>query len=351
MDEAARQMAAALRAMEPWRSQLAGASHQLVIAQQFIESVYFQSEGYFFATGRGRSASGLDGTSTDAFVLEGSRRLALQQSPPAPSEFLACGDKPVARAASTKKCRGPGGERCDRRTDPSVGGAGRESRRAHDQTVNKVTSPRVRQVRAAQLLASMASALGAIGGTLQSEEPRTGDRHFSSENSLRPVRSWDPLRADVGGCAGRPKERALSFSLLAWVPSDCLRGLSMRTTRLVVLTSVAAFLFAACSGQVGSSANLSLAPSPVSLEPGEALAFAATGEASTVHPSGDLTWSVEESGGGTVDASGNYTAPLAPKERSMSWPRARPTLGRRPPSPSGSGGEASASGSLLRPRR
>ena len=85
----------------------------------------------------------------------------------------------------------------------------------------------------------------------------------------------------------------------------------MRTTRFVVLTSVAAFLFAACSGQVGQSPNLSLAPSPVSLEPGEALAFAATGQASTVRPSGDLTWSVEESGGGTVDASGNYTAPLA----------------------------------------
>ena len=82
----------------------------------------------------------------------------------------------------------------------------------------------------------------------------------------------------------------------------------MRTTRLVVLPSIAVFLLVACSGQVGSSPGLSVAPSPVDLEPGEALAFATTGKAAT-GASEAFTWSVEESGGGTVDAAGNYTAP------------------------------------------
>ena len=50
------------------------------------------------------TVSGLDGTSTDAFVLESSRRLALQQSPPAIERVRARGVKPSTRAASTKKC-------------------------------------------------------------------------------------------------------------------------------------------------------------------------------------------------------------------------------------------------------
>ena len=60
---------------------------------------------------------------------------------------------------------------------------------------------------------------------------------------------------------------------------------------------------------MGSSADLVVSPSPVSLEPGEALAFDATGNGTAGNPSGSLTWSVEESDGGTVDAAGNYTAP------------------------------------------
>jgi acyl-coenzyme A thioesterase PaaI-like protein len=53
-----------------------------------------------------------------------------------------------------------------------------------------------------------------------------------------------------------------------------------------------------------------VAPSPVSLEPGEALGFAASGSAASSQP-GDLRWTVEESGGGTVDAVGNYMTPDA----------------------------------------
>lgn len=80
-------------------------------------------------------------------------------------------------------------------------------------------------------------------------------------------------------------------------------------TPLFVVFPVAALLLVACSGQVGSSPNLSVAPSPVSLEPGEALAFAATGKPDTPNPTAALRWSVAESGGGTVDASGDYTTP------------------------------------------
>ena len=62
---------------------------------------------------------------------------------------------------------------------------------------------------------------------------------------------------------------------------------------------------------MGDPANLSVDPSPVSLEPGEALAFSAKGpEASTASPE-RLGWSVQESGGGTVDAAGNYMTPDA----------------------------------------
>ena len=56
-------------------------------------------------------------------------------------------------------------------------------------------------------------------------------------------------------------------------------------------------------------------PSPVSLEPGESLAFTATGQeafsgeqARSGQPEA-FAWSVQESGGGTVDAAGNYMTP------------------------------------------
>jgi len=54
---------------------------------------------------------------------------------------------------------------------------------------------------------------------------------------------------------------------------------------------------------------LTVDPSPVSLEPGEALAFAATGHEALAGRPETLAWSVQESGGGTVDATGNYMTP------------------------------------------
>ena len=57
-------------------------------------------------------------------------------------------------------------------------------------------------------------------------------------------------------------------------------------------------------------------PSPVSLEPGEALAFAAAGQDALSAQTGsgrpeNFAWSVRESSGGTVDAAGNYMTPEA----------------------------------------
>ena len=62
---------------------------------------------------------------------------------------------------------------------------------------------------------------------------------------------------------------------------------------------------------MGDPASLTVDPSPVSLEPGEALAFAARGQQALGGRPETLAWSVRESGGGTVDAAGNYMTPEA----------------------------------------
>src|SRR5678816_1530813 len=85
----------------------------------------------------------------------------------------------------------------------------------------------------------------------------------------------------------------------------------MRTARTVAFTLLSVFIFAACGGQVGNPASGGIAPTPVSLEPGESLAFAATGLGGLAATPEALTWAVQESAGGTVDAAGNYTTPDA----------------------------------------
>ncbi len=62
---------------------------------------------------------------------------------------------------------------------------------------------------------------------------------------------------------------------------------------------------------MGDPASLTVEPSPVTLEPGEALAFAARGQPALGGRLEPLAWSVQESGGGTVDAAGNYMTPEA----------------------------------------
>ena len=62
---------------------------------------------------------------------------------------------------------------------------------------------------------------------------------------------------------------------------------------------------------MGDPAYLTVDPSPVSLEPGEALAFAARGQQAISGRPETIAWSVQESGGGTVDAAGNYMTPEA----------------------------------------
>src|SRR5262245_35637681 len=83
----------------------------------------------------------------------------------------------------------------------------------------------------------------------------------------------------------------------------------MRTGRTVAFILLSVFLFVACGGKVGDSANGGIDPTPVSLEPGESLAFAATGLADVASSPDALAWAVQESGGGTVDGAGNYTTP------------------------------------------
>ena len=85
----------------------------------------------------------------------------------------------------------------------------------------------------------------------------------------------------------------------------------MRTERTVSLALFAVFLFGACGGRVGDPAAVTVDPSPVSLEPGEALAFAAAGQEALAGRHGAFAWSVQESGGGSVDAAGNYMTPDA----------------------------------------
>src|SRR5262245_46966044 len=89
----------------------------------------------------------------------------------------------------------------------------------------------------------------------------------------------------------------------------------MRTKRSASFALLAVFLFIACGGRVGDPAAVTVDPSPVSLEPGEALAFAATGQealskqnAGSGQPEG-FAWSVQERGGGSVDSAGNYMTP------------------------------------------
>ena len=83
----------------------------------------------------------------------------------------------------------------------------------------------------------------------------------------------------------------------------------MRTERTVAFLLLSVFLFVACGGKVGDAANGGIAPTPVNLEPGESLAFAATGLADVASSPDALAWRVQESGGGTVDGAGNYTTP------------------------------------------
>src|SRR5690242_15091539 len=85
----------------------------------------------------------------------------------------------------------------------------------------------------------------------------------------------------------------------------------MRIQRTFVLALLSVFSFVGCGGRVGDPAALSLAPSPVSLEPGEALGFQASGSAAKASSPQALRWSVQESGGGTVDEAGNYMTPVA----------------------------------------
>src|SRR5215470_8615135 len=83
-----------------------------------------------------------------------------------------------------------------------------------------------------------------------------------------------------------------------------------------ILTLTAA-LALGCSGQVaqvggpatGSGVVVSVSPKSASVLVGASASFTATVSGTTGGQSTLVTWSVQESGGGTVDGSGHYTAP------------------------------------------
>src|SRR5678815_2244337 len=91
----------------------------------------------------------------------------------------------------------------------------------------------------------------------------------------------------------------------------------MRTERALSFALLAVFLFGACGGRVGNPAALTVDPSPVSLEPGEALAFAATGQEALAGRPETLAWSVQESGGGTADARKKATVTVQVRRRGI----------------------------------
>ena len=94
--------------------------------------------------------------------------------------------------------------------------------------------------------------------------------------------------------------------------------MSPRTSLIITMATAASLALAACGSSgsgaapapaAGQAVQVQVTPSSTTVATGGTQAFAAqvTGTANT-----DVNWSVQEGGGGTVDASGLYTAPSTP---------------------------------------
>lgn len=78
--------------------------------------------------------------------------------------------------------------------------------------------------------------------------------------------------------------------------------------KLLLSLLIACFFIAGCSGDDKKrNISISVTPTPISVEVGQTQAFSATvsGTSNT-----DVTWSVMESGGGSISSAGLYTAPM-----------------------------------------
>jgi hypothetical protein len=123
-----------------------------------------------------------------------------------------------------------------------------------------------------------------------------------------------PLPADVTSCE-RATFTAAGFDISASTPASPgatgSKTASMATTplgagvALIIDCSVGTL----CPGSV-PTANVDVTPSTVTLGPGGAQVFGAKVVGNGVS-SNAVTWRVQESGGGTIDANGFYTAPSA----------------------------------------
>src|SRR5262245_47424818 len=89
----------------------------------------------------------------------------------------------------------------------------------------------------------------------------------------------------------------------------------MRLRTIAIFGLVAQVLGTSCgegSSPVGvAGMSVAVTPHAASVIPGGMVAFTATVTGTTSAQSTAVTWSVQEAGGGTVDASGHYTAPGA----------------------------------------
>src|SRR4051812_2524566 len=91
-------------------------------------------------------------------------------------------------------------------------------------------------------------------------------------------------------------------------------GFRMRSVSSLSLALVLTSLGISCNRTNSAAVALAVTVSPhtAALNPGGTTTFTAAVTGTTADQSTAVTWSVQETGGGTVDATGFYTAPAAP---------------------------------------
>src|SRR5215831_8306790 len=90
----------------------------------------------------------------------------------------------------------------------------------------------------------------------------------------------------------------------------------MRLQFSLLVLLLATILTQGCSGEVAekpalssSRVSVTVSPKTANLVVGGSASFSASVSGTSAGQSTDVTWSVQEQGGGTVDRSGNYVAP------------------------------------------
>jgi hypothetical protein len=155
-------------------------------------------------------------------------------------------------------------------------------------------------------------AVGLLGAGTQLWQATAGSEsaQLQSEGSTCPV----SLPAGVTSCKLATFTNA-GFNITSSVPAST-DATGSRTASLAagslgagVSLVVDCSVFSLCPGS--TAAQVYVAPSTFTLGPGGARQFAATVVGNGITGNG-VTWSVDESGGGTITSSGEYTAPTTP---------------------------------------